>query len=142
MKTNDRFLTTIRWIARISGLLIVAFTIFMAVGYFLEGRQRHPDAPFLSGLTPLVIVTFIVWSLGLVGLLLGWWKEKQGGLLSLACFILVFVLSLSSSEARARKSALLPMLAFSIPSLLFISCWRMASKTMPPGDDGESGGAP
>ena len=105
MKTNDHFLTIIRWIARISGLLLVAFTIFMAVGYSLEERQRHPNAPFLSGLAPLVIVTFIVWGLGLVGLLLGWWKEKQGGILSLACFILVFILSLFNSGGEERPSS-------------------------------------
>ena len=130
MKTNAHFLTIIRWIARISGLLLVGFTIFMAVGYSLEERQRHPDAPFLSGLAPLVIITFIVWGLGLVGLLLGWWKEKQGGFLSLACFILVFILSLLNREGR---SALRPMLVFSIPSVLFIFHWLMTPETMPPG---------
>ena len=79
---------------------------------------------------PLVIITFIVWGLGLVGLLLGWWKEKQGGFLSLACFILVFILSLLNREGR---SALRPMLVFSIPSVLFIFHWLMTPETMPPG---------
>ena len=137
MKTNDHFLTTIRWIARISGLLLVAFTIFMAIGYLLEGRQRHPNAPLPSGLAPLVIITFIVWGIGLVGLLLGWWKEKQGGFLSLACFILVFILGLFNREGR---SALLPMLVFSIPSVLFIYHWWMTTKTLPPVNEDESAG--
>ncbi len=112
-----------RWIARILGLLLTAFAVFMAVGYMIEGHQKHPDAPFLGGVSPLIILIFIVWGIGLFGLLLGWWKEKLGGFLSLACFILVFILNLFNSEVPSRIAALIPMVIFSIPSLLFISCW-------------------
>ena len=46
MKTKNRSSDTERWIARILGLLLVAFAIFMAIGYFIEGRQKHPGAFF------------------------------------------------------------------------------------------------
>jgi len=44
----------------------------------------------------------------------------------------VLILSLSNGEAPDRRSALLPVLMFSIPSVLFICCWRMIPKTTPP----------
>jgi hypothetical protein len=75
-----------------------------------------------------MLVTFAVWGIGLAGLLLGWWKDKLGGFLSLCCFILVFILSLFNSEAPSRTGALVPMLVFCIPSALFLASWRMRSK--------------
>jgi len=128
MKTKNRSSNTERWIARILGLLLAVFAIFMAIGYFIEGRQQHPGAPFLSGVTPLVMFIFLTWGIGLFGLLLGWWKEKLGGFLSLSCFILVFILNLFNPESQDKMVALIPMVIFSLPSLLFISCWYSAKK--------------
>jgi hypothetical protein len=128
LKTKDRSANTERWIARILGLLLSAFTILMAIGYHFEGQQKHPGAPFLSGITPIILVIFIIWGIGLFGLLLGWWKEKLGGFLSLFCFILVFILNLFNPESTGKMVALIPMLIYSIPSLLFISCWYSAKK--------------
>ena len=128
MKTKNRSSNTERWIARILGLLMAAFAIFMAIGYLIEGRQKHPGAPLLSGVTPTVMIIFIIWGIGLFGLLLGWWKEKLGGFLSLSCFMLVFILNLFNQEAQEKMIALIPMVIFSIPSLLFISCWYDTKK--------------
>jgi hypothetical protein len=128
MKTKNRSSNTERWIARILGLLLVSFAIFMAIGYLIEGRQKHPGAPFLRGVDPLVMIILIIWGIGLFGLLLGWWKEKLGGFLSLSCFILVFILNLFNPESQGKMVALIPMVIFSIPSLLFISCWYDAKK--------------
>lgn len=128
MKTKNRSSNTERWIARILGLLLTAFTIFMAIGYLYEGWQKHPGAPFLSGVNPVVMVIFITWGIGLFGLILGWWKEKPGGFLSLSCFILVFILNLFNPESQGKMGALIPMVIFSIPSLLFISCWYSSKK--------------
>ena len=74
------------------------------------------------------MLIFIVWGIGLFGLLLGWWKEKLGGFLSLSCFILVFILNLFNPESQEKMIALIPMVIFSIPSLLFISCWYDTKK--------------
>jgi len=128
MKTKNHSSNTERWIARILGLLLAGFAIFMAIGYLIEGRQKHPGAPFFSGVTPVVMFIFIIWGIGLFGLLLSWWKEKLGGFLSLSCFILVFILNLFNPESQGKLAALIPMVIFSIPSLLFISCWYNAKK--------------
>ena len=131
MKTKNRSSNTERWIARILGLLLAAFAFFMFIGYLIEGSQRHPGEPFLSGVSPVVIIIFIVWGMGLFGLLLGWWNEKLGGFLSVSCFMLVFILNLFNQEAHGKMLALIPMVIFSIPSLLFISCWYDAKKKIP-----------
>ncbi|MFZ4572468.1 MAG: DUF7670 domain-containing protein [Bacteroidales bacterium] len=131
MKTKNRSSNTERWIARILGLLFAAFAIFMFIGYIIEGRQRHPGEPFLSGVSPIVMIIFIVWGIGLFGLLLGWWNEKLGGFLSVSCFILVFILNLFNQEAQGKMIALIPMVILSIPSFLFISCWYDAKKKVP-----------
>lgn len=126
MKTKDPY-AILRWTARISGLLIVVFTLIFVIGSAFEDRNRHPGAPFLSGLTPLVLIIFCVWGLGLAGLILGWWKEKLGGFLSLSCFILVFILNLFNVQSPDRMGALVPMLISGIPSVLFI-CYGWLTK--------------
>ncbi|MEI6900416.1 MAG: hypothetical protein WCL00_11105, partial [Bacteroidota bacterium] len=98
------------------------------IGYLIEGRQNHPGTPFLSGGSPLVMAILSIWGIGLFGLLLGWWNEKLGGFLSLSCFFLVFIMNLFNSESQDKMVALIPMVIFCIPSLLFISCWYDAKK--------------
>ena len=128
MKSKNRSSNSERWIARILGLLLAAFAIFMVIGYLIEGRQKHPGASFLTGVTPLVIIIFIIWGIGLFGLLLGWWEKKLGGFLSLSCFVLVFILNLFNSESQGKMVALIPIVIFSIPSLSVISCWYDTKK--------------
>jgi hypothetical protein len=100
----------------------------MAIGYLIEGREKNPGTPFFSGVTPVVMIIFIIWGIGLFGLLLGWWKEKLGGFLSLSCFLLVVIVNLFNPESTDKIIALIPMVIFSIPSLLFISCWYNTKK--------------
>jgi hypothetical protein len=63
----------------------------------------------------------------MVGRLLGCWRERLGGFLSLCCFILVFVLSLFNSQATSRLGALIPTLVFCAPSVLLILSWKVRS---------------
>jgi hypothetical protein len=121
MTKKDSSANGLRWTARIIGLVVVAFTLFMAIGYYLQGREKHPEDPFLSGLTPLIIIMFIFWGIGLAGLILGWWKERLGGFLSMLCFIVVAILNLFNPEAPSNTGAILPMMIFCIPSVLFIA---------------------
>ena len=119
--------TTYRWTARIGGVLLIVFALFIGIGEALDGRSRHPGATLLGQFSPLVLTIFAVWGIGMAGLLLGWWKERLGGLVSLGCFALVFVLNLFNSQAPSRTGALVPMLIFCIPSALFIAPWRKRS---------------
>ena len=124
MKTKGNSLKVMRWIARIFGAVLVIFTLIMLIGEYLESRQRHQDVSPLNEYSPILIAMFIVWGLGLAGLLIGWWKEKLGGFLSLICFILVPVLNMLNPESSMNTTAFFVMLIYCVPSLLFIACWR------------------
>jgi hypothetical protein len=138
MATKDSSANGLRWAARITGSVMIAFTLFMAIGYHLEGREKHPDAAFLSGLTPLIIIMFIFWGMGLAGLIIGWWKERPGGYLSMLCFIVVAILNLFNPEAPSRTGAIIPMMIFCIPSVLFIACGLTTDKGMRPKKEEEA----
>jgi hypothetical protein len=57
----------LRWIARITGILIVAFTLFFFIGEVFEGQQRHSGSA-LASYTPLILIIFVIWGIALAGL--------------------------------------------------------------------------
>jgi len=92
--STSRAATILRWIARITGLLLVIFTLFIGIGEALDGRARHPGTTFLGQFTPVILATFAVWGVGLVDtlytmlvfsipsvlFLASWWmRSKEGG---------------------------------------------------------------
>jgi hypothetical protein len=87
MKKSTLF-SIILWTARILGILMVAFTLFMFVGYNFEGQDRQNDA-----LDTFTVFFFVVWGIGLAGLLFAIWKPKIGGLLSLLSFVVLNILA-------------------------------------------------
>ena len=134
MNSEQSRATTYRWIGRIAGVLMTTLALVIGIGEALDGPRRHPGVTLLGQFTPLVLVMFAVWGVGLAGLLLGWWKERVGGILSLCCFALVFVLNLFNSQAppAMRILALIPMGFYCIPSVAFIASWRLRSRAGQP----------
>ena len=118
----------IRWTARISGTLLVAFTLFFVIANFFDGMNRNNGSPFAS-LSTLIIIIFIIWAIALAGLILALWKEGIGGAISLGSFILMYILNLFNTEASVRVGALPVFLIFSIPSILFLSYWKLTGGT-------------
>ena len=102
----------IHWAARIIGLLIVIFTLIIGIGELLESK---------SGLNTYTIVIFIVWGVGLVGLILAFWKEGLGGIISLLCFIIFNILAAINTTPGSRYTYVL--LLFLIPSILYLIYW-------------------
>jgi hypothetical protein len=124
MKAKNKSANVMRWIARIFGAVLVVFTLIMVIGEFLESKERHHGVSPFNTYTPIIIAIFIVWGLGLAGLLIGWWKAKFGGFLSLICFILVAILNLFNAESPMQAGTFLVMAIYCIPSILFIAYWR------------------
>lgn len=124
MKSKNNSANTMRWIARVFGAVIIVFTLFMVIGEYLESKQRNHEVSFLNAYTPIIITIFILWGLGLVGLLIGWWNEELGGFLSLICFILVAILNLFNAESPSPAGTFFVMAIYSIPSILFIVYWH------------------
>lgn len=114
----------IRWAARISGTLLVAFTLFFVIASFIDGMNRNNGSP-LTSLSTLIIIIFIIWGIALAGLILALWKEGMGGIISLGSFILMYILNLFNTEASVRGGAFPIFLIFSIPSILYLCYWKL-----------------
>jgi hypothetical protein len=114
----------VRWTARISGILMVAITLFFFIGEGMESHQRNAGSAVAS-FTPLLLIIFTIWGIALAGLVLALWKEGLGGLISLVSFILVYILNLFNKEASMRGSAITIFLIFSIPSILYLIYWKL-----------------
>jgi len=114
----------LRWIARITGILIVAFTLFIFIGEFIDSQHKHAGSS-LALYTPLILIMFVIWGIALVGLVLALWKEGLGGIISLICYMLVYILNLFNKEASMRAGAIVVFLLFSIPSILYLVYWKL-----------------
>lgn len=113
----------LRWTARITGTLLVAFTLFIFIGELMESQQRHTPVSY----TPIIIMIFIVWGIALGGLVLALWKEGPGGLISFVCFMLVYVLNLFNKEATMKANAITLFIIFCVPSILYLLYWKLSS---------------
>jgi len=118
----------IRWTARISGTLLVAFTLFFVTASFMDSMNRNNGSP-LASLSTLIIIIFIIWGIALAGLILALWKEGIGGFISLGSFILMYILNLFNTEASMRASAFPVFFIFSVPSILFLIYWKLTGGT-------------
>jgi succinate dehydrogenase/fumarate reductase cytochrome b subunit len=114
----------LRWLARITGILMVAFTLFFFIGEVLESQQR-PVGSALASYTPLILIIFVIWGIALAGLVLALWKEGLGGIISIISYMLVYILNLFNKEASMRGNAITIFLIFSIPSILYLVYWKL-----------------
>ena len=109
-------ISIINWTARIIATLMVAFTLFIGIGEMLEGQNKPRP-----GLDNYTIITFVVWGIGLAGLLFALWKPGTGGLISLLSFIVFNILVAVNPNPDSTYTAVL--LIFLLPSILFILVW-------------------
>jgi len=117
---KPKLINSVRWTANIIGTLIVALTLFFFIGYMIEGRDK--PAPNFDIST---ILTFVVWGIGLAGLLVALWKPGLGGLISLLSFIVFNVMVALSPNPESHYSVVL--LIFLIPSILFLLFWWLTN---------------
>lgn len=108
----------IRWSARIIGTLMVIFTLIIGIGEILEGLNK-PSTNYNT----YTIILFVVWGVGLAGLLLGLWKEGLGGIISLFGFIIFNVLAAVNTTPGSSYTYVL--LIFIFPSILYLIYWRL-----------------
>jgi hypothetical protein len=111
-------ISIINWMARIIGTLMVAFTLIIGIGEMLEGQSRPGP-----GLDTYTIIIFVVWGLGLAGLLFAIWKPGTGGLISLVSFIVFNILAAVNPNPDSSYTAVL--LLFLVPSILFLFVWGL-----------------
>ncbi len=116
--TNTKLFNSLRWTAIIIGILMVAFVLFFSIGYMLEGQAKPGNA---KGLDTHTIIGFVVWGIGLAGLIVAIWKPATGGFISLLSFIVFNILVAVNPNPESTYSAVL--LIFLIPSLLHVLYW-------------------
>ena len=115
---NTNSINNIRWIAGIIGTLMVAFVLIFFIGYMFEGNKKSGNGP---GLDAYTIMTFIVWGIGLAGLLFAIWKPGTGGLISFLSFIVFNILVAVNPNPDSSYTVVL--LIFLVPSILFLLFW-------------------
>ena len=135
---GDRGTKWIRWIARIWGTLILAFTLLMLIGYawnWLTTGIADPyaveDYPPIENLPPLLAL------LSVLGLGLAWRWEGLGGAMavvfSLAALpILLIHWPITHDFPRYLVAPYGTWLLITIPGILFLMCWWRSRKRVIP----------
>ena len=100
--------TTLRWLARISGLLIAGMYALMVIGEF---THPHSNAPS----TIIEWTGIVLLSATCAGMLLGWRWELPGAILSLVALV-IFTLII-----HMRYHTIL--FVFATPGILFLADW-------------------
>ncbi len=124
MKTKDPY-AGILWTARVFGTLLVLVTLFIVIGEMIDGYHRNGK---LETFTILQITTFIFWFLGLAGLILAWWKEGAGGILSFICTVIFLILVIISAIVNPEARFTVILFIFLIPSFLYIIYWWLTKE--------------
>ena len=126
---GDRATKRIRWIARIWGTMIVAFTLLMLIGYawnWATGGLADPhaveDYPPIENLPPIFML------LSILGLCIAWRWERLGGVIAIAFQVAVLAVLLTQrlltqDFTRSAIPYILSVIVV-IPGMLFLVCWR------------------
>jgi hypothetical protein len=102
----------LRWIARITGTLIVLFFLFWMGGEIIEGWGRpHTSFDFKGS------IFFGTWGIATAGLVLALWKEGLGGIISLISY---FVVNYLVHTTAATGIVIIGSLVFLAGFILFL----------------------
>lgn len=117
----------IRWSARVLGLIIAGFLLFMFVAYALEGR-----GPSLGSLEPYAAIGLALMAIYIVAIILALRWERAGAVLGaivLGGFFIMLFLGLFPGNVAggfSMKGVLNPfLLALWLPPLLYLICWGL-----------------
>ena len=117
----------IRWSARVLGLIMAGFLLFMFVGYFLEGRN-----PLSASLTPFAAIGLALMAIYIFAMFLALKWQRAGSILGatvLGSFFIIMFLGLlpgNVSGGFSPKGVLNPVfLALWLPILLYLFCWGL-----------------
>ena len=130
---GDRATKWIRWIARIWGTLIVAFTLVLLIGYAwnwvttgVADPHAVEDYPPIENLPPLFGL------LSVLGLGIAWRWERLGGTITivfqLAVLLSLLILSPITRDFPRSAAPYLMSLITAIPGILFLGCWWRSRK--------------
>jgi len=123
-------IVVIRWSARVLGLIIASFLLFMFFGYSLEGRN-----PLSDSLAPFAAIGLTLMGIYIVAMFLALKWERAGsflGAIVLGGFFIIMFLGLlpgNVSGGFSAKGVLNPVfLALWLPILLYLLCWGLEKR--------------
>jgi hypothetical protein len=131
---GDRTTKRIRWIARIWGTLLVAFTLLMLIGYawsWVTTGEADPyaaeDYPPIENLPPLFGF------LSVLGLGIAWRWEGLGAAINIvfnlaALPVLLIHWPITHDFPRYLVAPYGVWIIIAIPGVLFLICWRRSKK--------------
>jgi hypothetical protein len=130
MKTDQErksaAIVVMRWSARILGLIIAGFLLFMFIGESLESN------PLSKSFEPMAVIGLILMGIYVVAMFLALKWERVGsflGIAALGVFFVILFLGLlpgNVSGGFSLKGVLNPLfLVFWLPILLYLMCWGL-----------------
>ena len=130
-KGSNAVTAVIKWSARILGVIMASFLLFMFFGYFLEGRS--PTADSLEPFAAFGLVLMGGYALAMF-LALKWQRTGSVlGALALGCFFIIMFLGLLPGNVAGgfgAKGVLNPVfLALWIPILLYFIWWGLGKRS-------------
>lgn len=127
---RDAAIAVIRWSARVLGVIMASFQLFMFVGYSLEGRS-----PLSGSLAPFAAIGLALMGIYVVAMFLALKWERAGSLLGATVlggfFVIVFLGLLPGNVSRGlnAQGVLNPFfLALWLPILLYLVCWGLKKR--------------
>lgn len=97
----------LRWTARVASLIV-------AVVFALLWWHQPPR---LGELPPMVLAQLVLMTVAVLGLVLGWWRERLGGAVAVIGFVGYLVLE---GFARHRFPLVPPLFGMLLPALLYL----------------------
>jgi hypothetical protein len=109
---GDRLTVGIRWTARVWTIVTIVVVVLLSIG---EGI--HPAGPAeMAGL--------LLYPVGIcLGMVLAWWKEGVGGMVTVASLLAFYVLHTVTAGRLPQGWA---WLILAVPGFLFVWCWARA----------------
>ncbi len=130
MEENDKLsqeytaIKGLRLAARITGTLWILFCLLFLIGYLMEGIQKSGGKFVMPG-DWLGVATEVFIFIGLGGLIVAYWREGKGGLISFVAFLLSAVCLVAD-----------PQLTFSfiflflfLPTVLYLAYWWASKRS-------------
>jgi len=121
-----------RWSARVLGVIMACFLLFMFFGYFLEGRN-----PSFDSLAPFAAFGLVLMGMYVLSMFLALKWERTGvflGAIVLGGFFAIMFLGLLPGNVSGgfnARGALNPvLLALWLPVLLYFTCWWVEKRSM------------
>jgi hypothetical protein len=115
----------LRLTARIIGTLWILIYPTLFIGYYLEGLQRNSGA---VAQPPDILGIFIVICIGvaLAGLIIAFWKEGLGGLISLIGFLLAMALLIIDPKLNFSPIFFIIF----VPTVLYLAYWKETKNSL------------